>query len=179
MRRYRHGWGPGLIGLLGVCFLAMPLEAADFRFSTWGDPMAMVRQAETAVFHHQRTDELAFTDSGIDGIDGGIIYLFERGLLVQGVYVSRDEYRGGLGVMDDFRRMRKHFDETLGVEGEEEIRWVGAEPEPETEQALVDALVEGRVRVTNRWVLERTEAQLMITGKDGGVFLRAVFHPAG
>lgn len=178
MRRSGPGWLICGAVALAATLLGAPARAADFRFSNWGDSLAAVRQAETAPFHHQRTDELAFVDSEIDGIDGGIIYLFERGLLVQGVYVSRDEYRGGEGAMDDYSRMRHHFEAVLGATGEEEIRWIDEEPQDATGDALVEAVVSDRVRVTTSWTVGRTRTELIMSGKEGGVFLRAVSYPS-
>ncbi len=138
--------------------------------------MVAVKAAETATFHHEREDEMAFTDSSIDGIDGGIIYLFDRGRLVRGLYVSRNEYAGGEGVLRDFEKLKAHYVELLGSEGHEALDWKSGRPEGEGD--LEAALVAGEVRVAHVWNLERTRVAIMMTGKDGGVFLRSMTQPA-
>lgn len=166
-----------LIGLTGAC-LSTAARAADFRFSEWGDSSEAVRRAETAELHHRSAEELAFTDHGIDGIDGGILYLFERDRLVTGIYVSRESYPEGAGVLEDYEALRAHLERRLGRAGEESRRWIGEEGggDPRHPEAAVAA---GRLRVATEWSLERTHVALIMTGSEsGGVFLRAVFKPA-
>ena len=103
-----------------VLLVSSPMWAADFRQSNWGDSAEAVMASETAVLHHQRSEEIAFVDSSIEGINGGVIYLFEDQRLVRGVYVSRQDYAGGEGVLADFERIKSHFNERLGRVGEEQ-----------------------------------------------------------
>ena len=152
--------------------------AADFRQSDWGDTAEEVVASETATLHHQRPEEIAYVDSSIEGIDGGVIYLFEHGRLVRGVYVSRSEYEGGAGVLADLERMKRHLAEVLGSAGEEERRWLDASLREQPER-LAEAISKGHVRLSHSWVLEGTRVDLILTGKAGGVLMRAVFQPAG
>ena len=161
-----------------VAALLVPasLWGADFRQSNWGDGAEDVMAAETATLHHRRPEEIAFVDSSIEGIDGGVIYLFEKGRLVQGVHVSRQDYSGGEGVLADLERMRAHFSEVLGETGEESRRWIDESLRDQPER-LAEAISRGHVRLAHRWTMERTYAELVLTGKDGGVLMRAVFRP--
>ncbi len=155
----------GCLLLVASAASASP-RAADFRAASWGDSPEVVRAGETAEFHHQGNDEIAYVDGSIEGISGGILYLFEDGRLVRGLYVSRDDYE----------RLREHLDELLGTSGEEQRRWIGGAPGGEAADPI-RAIVSGRLRLANVWTLETTQVSLIMTGKDGGVFLRAVFQP--
>lgn len=155
----------------------------DFRNSTWGDSIDEARRSETADFHHQSEDELAFTDTSLEGIDGGILYLFERGRLVTGLYVARHEYLGGEGVLEDYRTLRRHLERRLEAPGEESLRWIGDDEAGRVESPSGDRLAaliaDGSLRVSTEWSLERTHVELIMTGtEEGGVFLRAVFKPS-
>lgn len=157
-------------------------EGADFRNASWGDSIDRAMRSETAIFHHRSDDELAFTDDSLEGIDGGILYLFERGRLVTGLYVSREGYPAGAGVLEDYATLRRHLARRLGEPGAESRRWMGDEGEVEADdlagEKLATTVAEGRLRVSSEWRLERTHIELIMTGtEDGGVFLRAVYKP--
>jgi hypothetical protein len=154
-----------------------PSPEADFRASRWGDTVEQVRAVETAPFHHLGDDELAYTDSSVEGIDGGIVYLFERGRLVRGVYVSRQDYPAGAGAPEAYERLKAHFDTTLGRVGETTERWLDDSLRGDPPR-LAEAVVLEQVRVTTRWRFERTHVELIMSGRDGGVYLRAVFQPS-
>jgi hypothetical protein len=158
-----------------IATAAAAAEGADFRYSNWGDSMADVKAAETATFHHEGEDEMAFTDSSIEGIDGGIIYLFDRGRLVRGLYVSRNEYAGGDGVLQDFERMKSYYSDRLGAEGREERDWKNGPPEGGAD--LEASLAAGELRLAHHWTVGRSRIAILMTGKDGGVFLRSMTQP--
>lgn len=150
----------------------------DFRGSEWGDSMDEVQRRESARFHHRSEDELAFTDGSIEGIDGGIVYVFERDRLVTGVYVSRESYPNGAGAFEDYEILRRHFEEELGRAPEESRRWIG-QPQDGDEESPAAAIAAGRLRVAAEWSLERTHVALLMThSDDDGVFLRVVFRPS-
>lgn len=163
------------VGML-VALVPLASWSADFRQSSWGDSPQAVLAAESAPLHHQREGEIAFIDSSIEGIDGGVIYLFEHQQLVRGVYVSRDQYSGGEDVLEDFARLIASFEETLEAQGVEERRWLDDSLRDQPER-LAEAISKGHVRMTHRWTLERTHVDLVLTGKEGGVLMRAVFQP--
>ncbi len=163
---------------LAALLVPTSVWAADFRQSNWGDTAEDVMASETATLHHQDPEEIAYVDSSIEGIDGGVIYLFEYGRLVRGVYVSRSEYKGGAGVLADLDRMRAYLAEVLGSAGEENRRWLDESLSDQPEK-LAEAISKGHVRLAHSWILERTRVDLVLTGKAGGVLMRAVFQPAG
>ncbi len=161
-----------------VLLLTPSLWGADFRRSNWGDTAEDVVTSETATMHHQRADEIAYVDASIEGISGGVIYLLEDGRLVRGVYVSRSEYQGGEGVLADFELMKTHFADVLGSSGDETRRWLDESLRDQSDR-LGEAISKGHVRLTHSWALEQTRVELILTGKTGGVLMRAVFQPAG
>jgi hypothetical protein len=163
---------------LMLVLLPSMAQAADFRGSSWGDSPDQVAANETAILHHRNADEIAFLDSSIEGIDGGVIYLFDDGRLVQVVHVSRREYTRGEGVLDDFERMRSHYAEILGAEGERELRWINDSLRDQPER-LAEAISKEHVRFSHSWSTDRSRVELLLTGKDGGVQIRVVFMPAG
>lgn len=170
--RYLRNWTVAML----LALVPLASWGADFRQSSWGDSPQAVLAAETAPLHHQKDGEIAFIDSSIEGIDGGVIYLFERRQLVRGVYVSRDDYSGGEGALEDRARLRAHFDDVLDIAGVEERRWLDDSLRDQPER-LAEAVSKGMVRLTYRWTLERTHVDLVLTGKEGGVLMRAVFQP--
>ena len=167
-----------ILGLALALAAAAQLAAAGFRGSMWADTVDEVRAVETATFHHVAEDELAYTDASVEGISGGIIYLFEDGLLVRGVYVSRDKYEGGDGALADYARLRDYFEGELGKPGEADERWVDDSLRDDPER-LAEAIVREHVRLTTRWRLEGTHVELIMSGRDGGIYMRAVFQPSG
>jgi hypothetical protein len=163
---------------LMLALLPSVAQAADFRGSSWRDSPDQVAAAETATLHHRNADEIAYLDSSIEGIDGGVIYLFDEGQLVQVVHVSRNDYAGGEGVLDDFERMRSHYAEILGAEGERDLRWTDDSLRDQP-QRLAEAISKEHVRFAHKWSVERSHVELLLTGRDGGVVMRVVFMPAG
>ena len=171
-----------LVALGAIC--ARAEEGGDFRNASWGDSIDRAMRSETATFHHRSDDELAFTDDSLEGIDGGILYLFDRGRLVTGLYVSREGYPGGVGALEDYATLRRDLERRLGGASDESRRWVGDEgavdPDELAGERLAAAVADGRLRVSTEWTLERTHVELIMTGtEDGGVFVRAVYRPTG
>lgn len=169
---------PTRVMTLLLVLLPSLAQAADFRASSWRDSPDQVAAAETATLHHRNADEIAYVDSSIEGIDGGVIYLFDAGELIQVVHVSRDGYPGGEGVWDDFERMRSHYAEILGSEGTRDLRWIDDSLRDQPER-LAEAISKEHVRFSHTWSLERSHVELLLTGRNGGVVMRIVFMPAG
>lgn len=157
---------------------AVTVPGGDFRGSEWGDSMDEVQLRESAPLHHRADDELAFTDDSLEGIEGGIVYVFERNRLVTALYVSRQAYPAGAGAFEDYETLRADLEEQLGPAAEESRRWIGERSEGDADDPA-GAIAAGRLRVSTEWSLERTHVELLMTGsEDGGIFLRAVFKPS-
>ncbi len=96
--------------VISICLIACAYGfGGDFRNNNWGDSKSDVRKAEKSPFHHERSNELAYFNSEIPGIIGGVIYYFKDDRLDGGKFVSRNSNRTPEETYRDYLKLQTYF----------------------------------------------------------------------
>lgn len=156
-------------------------EVPDFRSSSWGDSIQSVIEAEGTepLKRHFETQSISYVESLL-GVEFEVIYAFEGGRLIRGVYKWLPEFDlspDGKAELDRYRKLEDVLTAKYGPTSSS-----GPHPYWKNKQSIPDsanwgaALVAEEITFGSLRKLERTEIEHDLFYLDSGAFHRIIYR---